>query len=208
MSSIPAVATFMFTGIISHLGKVESVEGAKFAFSAPTSFVKSLRKGSSVAINGVCLTLKNSPSGRKFNVDLMPESIKRTSFSDLKKGDLVNLELAMSTNERFEGHIVQGHVDGVAKLGSVKKQGNSRLLAFAVPNLLTKYIAEKGSIAVNGISLTVIGTKGNQFTVGIIPYTWENTMIKQLKTGDKVNVEVDIIAKYLERLVKNVKKTH
>jgi len=208
MSSIPAVATFMFTGIISHLGKVESVEGAKFAFSAPTSFVKSLRKGSSVAINGVCLTLKNSPGGRKFDVDLMPESIKRTSFSDLKKGDFVNLEVAMGANERFEGHIVQGHIDGTAKLVSVKKQGNSRLMTFVVPGPLTKYIAEKGSIAVNGISLTVIGTKGNQFTVGIIPYTWENTMLKQLKTGDKVNIEVDILAKYLEKLVKNVKKTH
>ena len=198
----------MFTGIIPHLGRFESIEGAKFAFSAPASFIKSLRKGSSVAVNGVCLTLKNSPSGRKFNVDLMQESIRRTSFSDLKEGDSVNLELAMKADRRFEGHIVQGHIDCTAKLGSVKKQGNSRLLAFAVPNLLTKYIAEKGSIAVNGISLTVIGAKGNQFTVGIIPHTWENTMLKQLKTGDKVNVEVDIIAKYLERLVKNVKKTH
>ena len=198
----------MFTGIVSHLGKVESINGAKFAFFAPASLIKNLRKGSSVAINGVCLTLKNSPGGRKFNVDLMPESIKRTSFSDLKEGDSVNLELAMKADRRFEGHIVQGHIDGTAKLGSVKKQGNSRLMTFAVPNLLTKYIAEKGSIAVNGISLTVIGAKGNQFTVGIIPYTWENTMIKQLKTGDKVNIEVDILAKYLEKLTKNVKKTH
>ena len=198
----------MFTGIISHLGKVESIKGAKFAFSAPVSLIKSLKKGSSVAVNGVCLTLKNSPSGRKFNVDLMPESIRRTSFSDLKKGDLVNLELAMSTNERFEGHLVQGHVDGVADLTSLKKQGNSRILTFKIPNSLSRYIAEKGSIALNGISLTVIDAKGNQFTVGIIPYTWENTMLKQLKDGDKVNIEVDILAKYLEKLVKNVKKTH
>src|SRR3990167_5873752 len=198
----------MFTGVISHLGKVESIEGAKFAFSAPASFIKSLKKGSSVAVNGVCLTLKNSPSGRKFNVDLMPESIRRTSFSDLKKGDLVNLELAMSTNERFEGHLVQGHVDGVADLTSLKKQGNSRILTFKIPNALSRSIAEKGSISLNGISLTVIDAKGNQFTVGIIPYTWENTMLKQLKDGDKVNIEVDILAKYLEKLVKNVKKTH
>ena len=208
MSSNPSPATFMFTGIISHLGKVESINAAKFTFSAPASFIKSLRKGSSVAVNGACLTLKNSPSGRKFSVDLMPESIKRTSFSDLKKGDFVNLELAMGANERFEGHIVQGHVDGVAKLVSVKKQGNSRLMTFVVPEPLTRYIAEKGSIAVNGISLTVIRAKNNQFTVGIIPHTWENTMIKQLKVSDKVNIEVDILAKYLEKLTKNVKKTH
>ena len=155
----------MFTGIISHLGKVKSIEGSKFAFSAPASFIKNLRKGSSVAVNGVCLTLRNSPSDRKFNVDLMPETLKRTSFSNLKRGGLVNLELAMKADSRFEGHIVQGHIDGVAKLGSAKKQGNSRLLAFIVPESLTKYIAEKGSIAVNGISLTVIGAKGNQFTV-------------------------------------------
>ena len=198
----------MFTGIISHLGKVESIEGAKFTFSAPASFIKSLKKGSSVAVNGVCLTLKNSPGGRKFNVDLMPESIRRTSFSDLKEGDFVNLELAMKADSRFEGHIVQGHVDGAAKLSSVKKQGNSYLMTFIVPEPLTRYIAEKGSIAVNGISLTVISAKGNQFTLGIIPYTWENTMLSQLKVSDKVNIEVDILAKYLEKLTKNVKKTH
>ena len=164
--------------------------------------------GSSVAVNGVCLTLTNSPVGKKFNVNLMPETLKRTSFSNLKKGDFVNLELTMKADSRFEGHIVQGHVDGVAKLVSVKKQGNSYLMIFIVPEPLTRYIAEKGSIAVNGISLTVIGAKGNQFTVGIIPYTWENTMLNQLKAGDKVNIEVDILAKYLEKLIKNVKKTH
>ena len=198
----------MFTGIISNLGKVESINGAKFAFSAPASFIKSLRKGSSVAVNGVCLTLKNSPSARNFNVDLMPETIKRSTFSDLKKGDLVNLELAMKADSRFEGHIVQGHIDGVAALSNIKPKGNSRILTFKVSKALSKYIAEKGSIAVNGISLTVIDAKSDKFTVGIIPYTWQNTMISKLKVGDKVNIEVDIIAKYLERLTKNVKKTH
>ena len=198
----------MFTGIISHLGRVESIEGAKFAFSAPASLIKNLKKGSSISVNGVCLTLKNSPSGRKFNVDLMPETIKRSAFSDLRRGDPVNLELAMKADSRFEGHIVQGHVDGVAKLGSVKRQGNSRLVTLRVPEPLTRYIAEKGSIALNGISLTVISVQGNQFTVGIIPYTWENTMLRQLKVGDKANIEVDILVKYLEKLVKNVKKTH
>ena len=198
----------MFTGIISHLGKVESIEGSKFAFSAPASFIKNLRKGSSVAVNGVCLTLRNSPSDRKFNVDLMPETLKRTSFSNLKRGGLVNLELAMKADSRFEGHIVQGHTDGTARLSSIQKQGNSSILSFEVSDHLGKYIAQKGSIAVNGISLTVIDVKGGAFTVGIIPYTWENTMLQQLKVGDKVNIEVDILAKYLEKLVKNVKKTH
>jgi len=198
----------MFTGIISHLGKVEDIKDSQFSFSASVSFLKSLKKGSSVAVNGVCLTLKNSPSGTKFNVDLMPETIKRSAFSDLKKGDLVNLELAMSANSRFEGHIVQGHADGTARLSSIKKQGNSRILAFKIPRTLAKYIAAKGSVAVNGISLTVIDAKSGTFTVGIIPYTWEHTMLKQLRVGDKVNIEVDILAKYLEKLTKNVKKTH
>ena len=138
----------------------------------------------------------------------MPETLKRTSFSNLKRGDLVNLELAMAANARFEGHIVQGHIDGVAALSNIKPRWNSRIMSFKVPSHLSKYIVEKGSIALNGISLTVIDVKGGAFTVGIIPYTWENTMLQQLKTGDRVNVEVDIIAKYLERLVKNVKKTH
>ena len=198
----------MFTGIVSHLGKVESINGAKFAFSAPALFIKSLKKGASISVNGVCLTSTNSPSGRKFNVDLMPETLKRTSFSNLKRGDLVNLELAMEADSRFEGHIVQGHADGTAKLFSVKKQGNSRILAFKIPRTLAKYIAAKGSVAVNGISLTVIDAKSGTFTVGIIPYTWEHTMLQQLKAGDKVNIEVDILAKYLEKLTKNVKKTH
>jgi len=198
----------MFTGIISHLGKVESINGDKFAFFAPASLFSNLKKGSSVAVNGVCLTLKNSPSGRKFNVNLMPETIKRSAFSDLKKGDLVNLELAMAANARFEGHIVQGHVDGVATFSSVEPKGNSRILSFKVPGHLSKYISGKGSIAVNGISLTVINVNGAKFTVGIIPYTWENTTISRLNLGDKVNIEVDIIAKYLERLAKNVKKTY
>src|SRR3990167_6135324 len=141
----------MFTGIISHLGKVESINGVNFTFSAPASFIKNLKKGSSISANGVCLTLKNSPSGRKFNLDLMPETQRRTSFGSLKRGDLVNLELAMAADGRFEGHIVQGHVDGIAQLSSAKKQGNSRILTFKIPKKLSKYIVEKGSIAVNGI---------------------------------------------------------
>lgn len=190
------------------MGKVESINGAKFAFSAPASLIKSLKNGSSVAVNGVCLTLKYSPVKGRFSVDLMPETIKRTAFSNLKKGDSVNLELAMGAKGRFEGHIVQGHIDGTAKLNSAKKQGNSRILGFEVPDHLSKYIVQKGSIAVNGISLTVIEAKNDEFTVGIIPYTWEHTMLPQLKAGDKVNIEVDILAKYLEKLTKNVKKTH
>ena len=114
----------------------------------------------------------------------------------------------MAANARFEGHIVQGHVDGVATFSSVEPKGNSRILSFKVPGHLSKYISGKGSIAVNGISLTVINVNGAKFTVGIIPYTWENTTISRLNLGDKVNIEVDIIAKYLERLAKNVKKTY
>ena len=193
----------MFTGIISHLGKVKKIKGNEFSFSAGSSFLKNIKKGSSVAINGVCLTTIGRTSHDSFKVEVMPETLKRTMFGDLKKGDLVNLELALLANGRLEGHFVQGHVDGVGIISSIKKEENSHLFTFKIGKGLNRYVAEKGSIAMNGISLTVIEARGDLFTVGIIPYTWNHTMMKNLKVGDKVNIEVDILAKYVERIMKN-----
>lgn len=198
----------MFTGIISHLGKVELIRGSEFTFSTSSSFFKGFRKRGSVSVNGVCLTVIKPPKNNRFSAELMPETIKRSSFGNLKKGDLVNLELPVSVNSRFDGHIVQGHVDGVANLKFVKKQGNSRIMQFDIPRSLAKYIVEKGSISINGISLTVIDVIGNSFTVGIIPHTWGNTMLNKLNLGGKVNIEIDILAKYLEKQVLHAKKTH
>src|SRR3989344_1171151 len=193
----------MFTGIISHLGKVVSIEGNGFSFSVGASFLRNIKKGSSVVVNGVCLTTIGRPSQDSFKVEVMPETLKRTMLGDLKKGDLVNLELALSANGRFEGHIVQGHVDGKAMAVNIDKEENSFIFKFRVDKSLTSYLVNQGSVCINGISLTVIEAKNDFFTVGIIPYTWNNTMMSQLKVGDKVNIEVDILAKYVERIMKN-----
>ena len=163
--------------------------------------IKQVKNGDSVAVNGVCLTVIDKRADL-FQVEVMPETLKRTALGGLKSGDIVNLELAMKAADRFAGHIVQGHIDGVATVKSIKQKGNSRLFTFEVPKQLGRYIVEKGSVAVNGISLTVIDTNNKTFTVGIIPYTWRHTMLSSAKVGDRVNIEVDILAKYLEKLEK------
>ena len=191
----------MFTGIISHIGKVKSFQNNQLLVKADRSLIKQVKNGDSVAVNGVCLTVIDKRADL-FQVEVMPETLKRTALSDLKNGDIVNLELAMKAADRFAGHIVQGHIDGVATVKSIKQKGNSRLFTFEVPKQLGRYIVEKGSIAVNGISLTVIDASNKTFTVGIIPYTWRHTMLSGAKVGDRVNIEVDILAKYLEKLEK------
>ena len=156
-----------------------------------------------MAVNGACLTI-NSKSSKNFNVEVMPETLRRTNLGDLKVRDLVNLELAMRAQDMFAGHIVQGHVDGMATIKSIKMEGNSRIFTFRVDSRLSRYVVEKGSIAVNGISLTVIDVDRNSFTVGIIPVTWKRTMFKYAKVGDSVNIEVDILAKYVEKQLKAI----
>lgn len=192
----------MFTGIITNLGKLNKKEGAVFTFFTDKAFCKKIKKGISVAVNGACLTVFKKPSKNSFSVEVMPETMNKTMLKHLKTDDLVNLELPATPQSFLSGHIVQGHIDGVAKLLSINKYENSYLLKFAIPNSLSKYTVEKGSIAINGISLTIIGANKNYFTVGIIPYTWNNTMLHKIKTGDFVNIEVDILAKYAEKLLK------
>lgn len=192
----------MFTGIISHLGKVEKIDNKTFTFNAERSFCKQIKKGSSVCVNGVCLTIR-SKSQNNFQVDLMPETLRRTAFDNLKRGAVVNLELPMIMSGKIDGHFVQGHVDGTAIIKKIEKKGNSHIFSFQIPQTLSRYIAKKGSVAVNGISLTVIEAHNTFFSVGIIPYTWENTMLGEAKIGDRVNIEVDILAKYLDKLVKS-----
>ena len=191
----------MFTGIISHIGKVKSFQNNQLLVKADRSLIKQVKNGDSVAVNGVCLTVIDKRADL-FQVEVMPETLKRTALGGLKSGDIVNLELAMKAADRFAGHIVQGHIDGVATVKSIKQKGNSHIFTFEVPKQLGRYIVEKGSIAVNGISLTVIDASNKTFTVGIIPYTWRHTMLSSAKVGDRVNIEVDILAKYLEKLEK------
>lgn len=191
----------MFTGIITHLGRISKKTDSVLTITADRSFLSKIQKGVSVSIDGICLTVVNA-KGKYFKVDFMPETKNRTNIKYLQPADPVNLELPATATTFFSGHIVQGHIDSVAKLKVVAEKGNSYILKFSIPNTFSKYIVEKGSIAVNGIALTVISTESSSFTVGIIPYTWDNTMLHSLKPGDFVNIEVSVLAKYVENLLK------
>lgn len=192
----------MFTGIITHIGKLNSKQDSIFIFNTDYSFCKKLKLGTSVAVDGVCLTIGSKPSNDSFSVQIMPETQRRTMLGKLKPDDLVNLELPTTVDAFLSGHLVQGHVDGVAEIINIKKEANSRIFRFKLPEKLTRYIANKGSISVNGVSLTVIEAGKNWFSVGVTPYTWRHTTLHQAKEKDTVNIELDIVAKYLEKLSK------
>lgn len=191
----------MFTGIITHLGKLEKIKQSCYVFSANISFFKKLGRGGSIAINGICLTLIAKQDTKTFSVEVMPETVKKTTIGLLSIGDYVNLELSVSTADLFAGHLVQGHVDGTAVITAIEPEGNSRIFRFNVNKNLSQYMIEKGSVAVNGISLTIIEAGKDFFTVGIIPYTWSHTMLQYSNIGNLVNIEVDVIAKYVEKFV-------
>ena len=190
----------MFTGIITHLGKVAEKTESRLTVESDPDFIKKLNLGASVAVNGICLTVV-SQGKNSFEIDFMPETLERTNIKYLRKGSFVNLELSATIKTLFSGHFVQGHVDAVAKIVNIRKKGNSRILAFSMPRGLSKYIVEKGSIAVSGVSLTVLGLSSEKFFVGIIPHTWEKTTFHRTKVGDWVNIEVDVFAKYVEKLL-------
>jgi len=193
----------MFTGIIEHAGRVAGVDvgasGARLLIEAGP-LVEGVRIGDSVAVNGVCLTVVASGEGR-LAFDAVHETIRRSSLGSLSLGDRVNLERPLRADGRFDGHIVQGHVDATGTLESVTEEGNSRRLRFqAAPDLL-RYVVEKGSITVDGISLTVAAVGESWFEVVIIPHTWEVTSLGGKGVGAVVNLEADILAKYVERLL-------
>lgn len=190
----------MFTGIITDLGKLIKKEHGLFTFRADTAICRKIEIGTSVAVNGVCLTVCVRAK-QTFAVDLMRETIKKTTFGTLPLNSLVNLELPVTLQTFFSGHIVQGHVDGTGMIKQIKKQGTSRILTIEIAKNLSKYIVEKGSIALNGISLTVIESAAAYFSVGIIPYTWEHTMLGKMTNNEPVNIETDILAKYLEKFL-------
>lgn len=190
----------MFSGIISNLGQITVKKPNLLKISAEKKILDLFKPGDSISINGICLTVTQKDSSF-FAVDFMPETKDRTNLKYLKVGDMVNLELPASPNSFLSGHIVQGHVDTISRLVDMKKEGNSRILKFEISSPFLKYIVEKGSIAINGISLTVISVGKNFFTCGIIPHTWKTTMLKNIKTGDFLNIELDILGKYIEKLI-------
>lgn len=192
---------FMFTGIITHLGTFVKRTPEGFVFAIPLKLMKQISEGTSIAINGVCLTV-NKAKNNTIYADVMPETLKATVLGNLQPNTLVNLELPVTMNTFLSGHIVQGHVDGVGIIKEIKNKKNSKILLVKHPARLSKFIVEKGSVAVNGISLTIVQTKKDSFTVAITPYTFRATMLHAVKIGSFVNLEVDILAKYTRKLLK------
>ncbi|GAA3356738.1 MULTISPECIES: riboflavin synthase [Saccharopolyspora] len=188
----------MFTGIVEELGTVTSVEedgdGVRLTVEGPL-VTSDAKHGDSIAVNGVCLTVVDSGAGR-FTVDVVAETVRRSAIRHITAGDRVNLERAMALGDRLGGHIVQGHVDGTAVL----LESDGDLTRFELPAGLSHYLVEKGSITVDGVSLTVVGAGRTEFSVALIPTTRELTTLGVRRPGEEVNIEVDVLAKHLERL--------
>lgn len=189
----------MFTGIIEELGKVLTITSNKITIECKL-VLEDINLGDSIAINGVCLTVTKISSG-SFEADVSPETFKVTCLNDLKSGSKVNLERAMPANGRFGGHIVSGHVDGVGIIESILPNQEFYDVKIKLESKELRYIVKKGSVAVNGISLTVAEIFLNTIRLAIIPHTFEKTNLKELKSGDFVNIETDIMAKYIEKFL-------
>jgi riboflavin synthase len=193
----------VFTGIVREVGRVAALEGGKagvrLRVAAPRT-APGVGLGDSVAVNGVCLTV-TAIDDATLAFDAVPETLRRTSLARLREGVAVNLEPALRAGEPLGGHIVQGHVDGVGRVRSVEPEGEGRRVAIEAPPALLRYLVEKGSVAVEGVSLTVAALDEDAFAVALIPHTLAETTLGGLAPGDEVNLEVDVLAKYVERLV-------
>jgi riboflavin synthase len=193
----------MFTGIIEELGRVRSVEkrgeGARLVVEART-VMEGTQEGDSIAVNGVCLTAIDL-SADSFSADGSAETLQRSTLGRLRTGSVVNLERAVTPATRLGGHIVQGHVDARGRFLGATEHGGSRTIRIAYPQEMARYLVFKGSVAVEGISLTVAGLAEEYFEIAVIPKTWDVTNLSYLRAGDEVNLEADIIAKYVERIL-------
>lgn len=193
----------MFTGIIEEVGKVKSLRRGATSFVLEVEAVRVLegtQVGDSIATNGVCLTV-TSLTGRGFTADVMPETVNRTALGELLPGALVNLERALSLQTRLGGHIVSGHIDGTGRISNRRQDDNALWLTIECDSKLLRYVIEKGSITIQGVSLTVARVDERSFSVSLIPHTQAATTLHRAKVGDLVNLENDIIAKYVEKLI-------
>lgn len=193
----------MFTGIIEEVGTVKSIvrssNSAVFTINAKL-VTSDIKLGDSIAVNGLCLTVIDYGK-TEFSADIMPESLRRSSLGSLKNGSKVNLERAMPAVGRFGGHIVSGHIDGTGRISKIRRESNAVWYTVEADKSILKYIVTKGSVALDGISLTIAEVTANNFSVSVIPHTAENTILPTKNTGDFVNIENDCIGKYIEKLI-------
>jgi riboflavin synthase len=192
----------MFTGIIETIGKITRIEtkSSNRIFSIQNAIAKEIKVSDSIAIDGCCLTVVYTLND-KFKVEAVSETLKSTTLGQLKIGNFINLERARQINDRWEGHIVQGHIDEKVKITNIQKRLGSITVEIQVSKQGIKNIVEKGSIAVDGISLTIAKIQGQKFVVNIIPFTFENTTLKYKRIGDWVNIEFDVIGKYVRKII-------
>ena len=194
----------MFTGIIQTTGRVERVQsrgGGVRLTVAPVRRLPRLALGESIALDGACMTV-TSGSGARFTVDVSPESLRRTTMGSLRRGSRVNLERALRVGDRLGGHIVLGHVDGVGTIQAITPEGEWVLYRFTAPKAVWPYLVEKGSIAVDGVSLTLFGCRNGRFTVALIPHTMQETTLADRVPGDRINLEVDVMLKHIEAMLR------
>jgi riboflavin synthase len=191
----------MFTGLVQAVSSIQGVNGNALRVAAPKgAWEDPLRIGESINVNGVCLTLVESIPDLKF--ELSGETLNRSTLGGLKAGDLVNLERALMPTDRMGGHIVQGHVDGVGSLLNISEKGTDKVFRFGVPENCDRYLVDKGSIAIDGISLTIVRPSAGAFDTSIVPHTFQNTNLKTIRVDQPVNLEFDILVKYVEKLVR------
>jgi len=188
----------MFTGIIEEVGRITSAQSGKVIIAA-SEVLQGLELGGSINVNGVCLTI-TSFNTNSFSIDIMPETLKRSNLGLLSAGDRVNLERPLALGGRLGGHLVQGHIDATGRVASIRWEGEATLIRFEAPPEVMCYVVEKGFIAVDGVSLTVVTKDTSSFQVSVVDYTRQHTTLGDKQVGDSVNLEADIIAKYVEQL--------
>jgi len=192
----------MFTGIITHIGILQPSTKNYLVLKTTTGFVSKIKIGDSVAVNGVCLTVEKKQNDQLGFV-VMPETLKRTNLGLLKNGSKLNLEKSVTVQTFLSGHFVQGHIDGVGQVKKINKNGNSKEIEVNINASILGFLVEKGSVSLNGVSLTMVKLTKSGFVVAIIPHTLSKTNLKDLEVGDIINIEVDILAKYIKKFLKN-----